>query len=102
MLRDLAAVLQPKNSNRAAREKLAPQHIYVNPRARSSGVDSSARARGARPLSVQRAERFIRHNRAFYGVVRRLPSFARSGVSARALCGINPLTMGVTHWSVSV
>jgi hypothetical protein len=66
MPRDLAAAPQLENSNRAAREKLAPQHIYVNPKARPSGVNRFALAPGGGPpLSVQRAERFVRHNRAF-------------------------------------
>jgi hypothetical protein len=71
MLRDLAAALQLQNSNRAAREKLALPHIYVNPRAHSSAVNRFALApRGWPLLSVERAKR--RHNLAAYGVVRRL------------------------------
>ncbi|HLN38696.1 MAG TPA: hypothetical protein VK337_13010 [Xanthobacteraceae bacterium] len=74
MLRDLAAALQLQDSNRAAREKLTPQHIYVNRRARLSAVDGLALApRGPQPLSVECAERFVRHDGAVYGVVRRLP-----------------------------
>jgi hypothetical protein len=66
MSRDLVVALQLLNSNRAEREKPAPQHIYVNPKARSSGVNGFALAPGGGPLlSVQRAERFVRHNRAF-------------------------------------
>jgi hypothetical protein len=73
MLRDLAIALQLQNSNRAAREKLALPHIYVNRRARSSAVNRIALApRGWPLLSAERAERFVRHNRAVYGIVRRL------------------------------
>ena len=71
MLRDLAIALQLQNSNRAAREKLALPHIYVNRRAHSSAVNRFALAPRRWPLhSVERAKR--RHNRAAYGVVRRL------------------------------
>src|SRR5579864_2267790 len=72
-----------RTSKPAAREKLARQHIYVNPRARSPEVNQ-IRARASGMAAVFGAARqVLRPPRSIvplYGVVRRLLWSARSGV----------------------